>query len=166
MPRAWNKRHPMGEMEMVAEYVSREYPAADARLRVRLGTIQPAIAGRVLTPEESRALRPVLRWADAIAILPAEVVLIEAKIRAEPGAIAQLEVYRDLFPLTAELQPFLNRPLTLELVCAIEDPAVTAYARTRGIRVKVYRPSWLQEYLAKRARRETRPPRLGGLNVP
>jgi hypothetical protein len=155
----------MGEDQMVVEYVMREYAGMEARFRLRLGAYTSELDGRTLSLAESRALNRVERYADAIVVRPGELVIVEGKIRAEPGALGQLDLYELLVPLTAELKPFLNRPVVKELVCSIEDPLITAMARQREIRVKVYKPAWLPDYIAARNRREGRPKSSGGLGL-
>ena len=99
------------------------------------------------------------RWADAVVVSREELVVIEAKIRSMPGAISQLQLYGELVPQTPELRPYLGLPRVLELVVAVEDPAVRRLAERSGIRHRVYRPAWLPIYLEQLKRRETRAPR-------
>ncbi len=148
---------------MLSEYLAARYPHDQVRMRVRMGTVQlPATGG--LPEKDARAVNHVfLRWADAVVVTPAELVVIEAKMRADPSAISQLELYRDLVPLTQELLPFLGRRIVAELVVSIEDPAVTALAQRRAIRVRVYKPAWLGDWAAARRRNESRPTLRGGI---
>lgn len=163
MPRAWNKRGVWGEMQMLSEYLAAHYPNDQVRMRVRMGTVQLPTTGG-LSERDARAVNHVfLRWADAVVVTPTELIVIEAKMRADPSAISQLELYRELVPKTQELLPFLGRRIVAELVVSIEDPAVTAMASRRSIRVRVYKPAWLGEWAARRRRNESRPTLSGGL---
>lgn len=148
---------------MLSEYLAASYPRDQVRMRVRMGTVQlPATRG--LSARDARAVNHVfLRWADAVVLTPTELVVIEAKMRADPSAISQLEVYRDLVPKTQELLPFLDRRVVAELVVSVEDPVVTALAQRRGIRVRAYMPAWFGEWAARRQRFESRPTFDGGL---
>ena len=93
----------------------------------------------------------------------AAVHLVEAKIRLVPGALEQLELYRRLFPKTPELAHLRDRRLELHVVYAVEDPALVALARERGVNVHLFRPPWVDAYLAELAHRERRAPQLRGL---
>ena len=154
---------PLGEMRMLGEYIAREYPQATVFLRLRLGVIQPVGNHGDLDPAELRFLSALARYADAVVILPQEIVIVEAKMRSEPGAIAQLGLYARLAPMTPDLQPYLNRPIVKELVCSVPDPVVDLLARESEVRVKVYAPSWLPAWSAKRNRNKIRAPSPGGL---
>ena len=163
MVRPWRRRSPMGEMELLAEYVARTYPQDLVMMRVRLGTVTTEVDLSGL-PERSRGIVQVMaRWADAVIVRPHELVVLEAGMRSDTGDVSKLQIYGSLVPLTAELRPYLDRPTVLELVVAIEDPVVTAWAEAAGIRVRLYKPAWLAEWSAKRNRRESRAPHHGGL---
>jgi hypothetical protein len=152
-----------GEMRMVAEYLRRTYPNADVMMRVRLGSLLPdGVRGEI--PDDEAALLGVFRrWADAVVITPSELIVVEASIRSDTGDPSKLVIYGRLVPHTAELRPYLNRRLVLELVVAVEDPVVTAVAHEMGIRTRVYAPPWLPEYRAALHRRERRPTQARGL---
>jgi hypothetical protein len=155
-----------GEMRMVAEYVQRTYPQGMVFMRLRLGVMEPDVGPRALSPEEMAMLGVFRRWADAVVVTQDELIVVEASIRSDSGDPSKLVLYGRLVPKTPELTPFLNRRLVLELVVAVEDPAVTALAQEMGIRVRVYPPPWLPEYLAQLHRRERRPVQARGLLTP
>jgi hypothetical protein len=148
-----------GETRLLQEYVSAVYGQEDVYLRMRLGAAMP------LTPaaaEDEAGLAMVgvyRRWADAVVVTRDEVIIVEAKVRSNPGAISQLELYDELVPYTPELRPYLSRRRRLELVQAIGDPAVSRLCEKKGIRCVLWVPDWLPEYLAQLHRRETRAPR-------
>lgn len=144
---------------MLADYVADHYPDADAYFRQRVGPITTLTASDGLTDAERGMLGSFRRWVDVVVVTATEVVVVEAKMRSKPDALAQLRLYRDLVLATPELQPFLDRPLALELVVALEDPAVTRLAREFGVRHRVFKPAWLAEWLAQVRPREGRAPR-------
>lgn len=150
---------------MVAEYVRDTYPDAIVFMRLRLGTLQPDGPDRGYSQEELQTLGVFRRWADAVVVTPAEVVLIEVSIRSDTGDPSKLVIYGRLARHTPELQEYLDRPLVLELVVAVEDPVVTQLAREFGIRTRVYPPPWLPEYLSNLHRRERRPVQVRGLGI-
>lgn len=156
-------RLPLGESRMLGEYLAREYGDATVFMRLRLGTIEPAGQYPDLSPSERGIFRALARYADAIAVRPSELVIIEAKMRAEPDAISQLELYALLAPQTPELQPFLDRPLVMELVVAVPDPVVQLLADRRGVRVRHHAPAWLPRWSATQNARKRGAPRGGGL---
>lgn len=155
-----------GEMRMVAEYLRDTYPDAQVFMRLRLGTLQPDRAGEDLQEDELRMLGVFRRWADAVVVTPAELVVVEVSIRSDTGDPSKLVIYGRLVPHTPELREYRDRRLVLELVVAVEDPVVSQLAREFGIRTRTYRPSWLPEYMAQLHRRETRPAQVRGLLPP
>jgi hypothetical protein len=160
-------RYVYGETRMLTEYLAWSYPGAIVWERLRLGPLQPTSSAEGLSPEELSMMGVFRRWADAVAVTRDELVLIEGKMRSEPGAVAQLLLYRDLVSLTPELNDYRDRRLVLELVVAVEDPAVRRLCDQQGIRHRVFRPDWLAQWSAGRHRREGRAPRdLGAAAVP
>jgi hypothetical protein len=146
-------------MRLLSEWARAAYPDAEVWMRLRLGRATPLNPDLAGDPGIEGALRAFSRWADAVVVTRDELILVEAKVRSSPNAIGQLMLYRDLVPGTPELAGYLDRPLVLQLLVAVEDPAVTRLCAQAGIRHVVYRPPWLPEYLAQLHRRETVPPR-------
>lgn len=143
-PRTWAPR----EMQLVADWISSEYPDANYRMNVRLGTQHPRLQGKFLTESEQRMAGVFRRWADAVIITKTELLLVEAAIRPQPGKIAQLHLYEMLLPSTPELEEFKNLTIVKVLLCAIPDPVLIQLARSQGIRVVTYRPDWVDEYIS------------------
>ena len=104
----------------------------------------------------------VFNWyADGVVVLDDQVLCIEAKLRATPSAVSQVEFYLQQMMRTPELQKYMNRPFVPVVLWAIDDPAVSAYARGRGVRVAVYTPVWIEDWMQQvlyRTRR-TNPPK-------
>lgn len=153
--RQWQPR----EMRLVSEWIAETYPDYPSQTRVRLGPIRTELQGVELTDAELRGLGVWRRWADAIVFMPDRLVLIEAKIRPGPGDISQVELYEDLIPKTPELKEHKGKRIEKLLLYAIDDKAIAAMAKRRGIRVVLFHPSWVDEYLLTLYPRERRAPR-------
>lgn len=143
MPRKWQPR----EMRMLAEWLAETYPKETYLTRVRLGRIEPLLSATELTENERRALGVHRRWADAVVLLDDRVLLIEAKIRPQPGVISQLELYARLLPHTPELASHAHLPIEMILLYAIEDELINLLAREKSIRCVFYHPDWVDEYI-------------------
>jgi hypothetical protein len=107
----------------------------------------------------------VYNWyADAVIVLDDQVLCIEAKMRATPSAVSQVEFYLGQMIRTPAMQQYMNRPFVPLCLWAIDDPAVSAYARGRGVRVEVFTPSWIEEYMTASLyrTRATNPPEPSG----
>lgn len=154
MPRQWQPR----ELRMLAEWLAETYPRAEYMTRVRLGRIEPRVDSGQLTDAEIRQIGVHRRWADAVVLLQDRVLLIEAKIRPQPGVISQLELYARLLPHTPELADHIHKPLEIVLLYAVEDELITLMAREKGFRCVYYRPAWVDAYLDELYPRE----RTGG----
>ena len=162
MPRDYTLR----EMRLVSEWVTQQYPTATIRFRVDVGDLTPAMSATGLSQAELRRLGRSRRWVDAIVIESQTVHLVEGKVRLKAEAIAQLELYRMLFPLTPELANLGGKGLELHLVYAVEDLAIVALARSKGILAHYFHPAWVDEYLTLLRARETRGSQPRGLPVP
>ncbi len=151
--RKWQPR----EQRMLSEYMAEFFPEVRYQVRVRLGSPQPRAQGRFST-EEVKMLGVWRRWADALAYLPTnELLLIEAKIRPEPGVISQIKLYERLISHTPELLPYTAWPIRKRIVYAIPDAATFMLAREDNIEVVHYEPKWLGEYLNVLQKRESQP---------
>jgi hypothetical protein len=147
-------------MQMVTEWLQKTQTGKRWQTRVRLGSPTSSTPTVDMTVEERAMVGMWRRWADAIILEPDKVTLIEAAIRPQPGKISQLELYAMLFPHTPELQPWWGVPLRLLLLYAIEDPATTYLARSKGILAVQYQPTWLPAYMQLLLPRERRGHRL------
>lgn len=145
-------------MRMISEWLAQEYPQADYKTQIRLGRIQPRLAGQFISDEEVRMLGSFRRFADAMVFLPDRLVLIEAAIRPDPGDISKLELYLELIPNTPELAEFAHLPVEVVLLYAMPDDVLLYLARKKGFRLAYFRPAWVEEYLAELYPREQRAP--------
>jgi len=154
--RQWQPR----ELKMLSEYLTQEFPETPYKTRVRLGRPQPRAGGKY-TREELLAVGVFRRWADALIFLPTnELLLIEAKIRPEPGTVSQIMLYERLIPHTPELLKYSSWNIRKRIVYAIPDPATFMLAREQNIEVVEFRPKWIDEYVKILLPREKSPHRL------
>lgn len=143
---------------MVSEYLAKYYSEYPTKTRIRVGSIHPDLEPDQLSDAERRAVGVWRRWADAIVFMPDRLILIEAAIRPSPGDISQLELYEHLLPQTPELAEHKEKPIEKVLLFALEDPVVVDMARSRGIKVTYFHPSWIDDYLKVLYPRERRAP--------
>jgi hypothetical protein len=152
--REWQPR----EMKLVQEYIIAYHPKARRITRVRLGQMSPQLIMPGMTPEERNQLTVWRRWADAIAIYPDHVVIVEGAIRSDPGDVSKLKLYARLFPVTPEFAEDAKKRLELELVSAIPDPVTAQMAGEDGIKYVTFSPPWVDEYIKILYPRERRAP--------
>lgn len=98
--------------------------------RVRIGPIP--------SKQMAREYMVLLRWVDAIVVKEGIVYLIEAKIRPEPGAIGQLELYKELFPQTLEFSAYENYPVQMILLSSIPDLSIAELCSKKGIAFELF----------------------------
>lgn len=151
------------ERRLLAEWLVLRFPNERVQQQVRLGAYTPSIGTAGLDRTEIKALGVWRRYADAIVFRRTELILIEASLPADVGYVSRLELYRRLVPLTPELAPVATLPVVLLYLCAIEDPVVTAIAREHGIKVEVFQPSWVGQFIAGLEANKRRAPYAGGL---
>jgi len=81
------------------------------------------------------------------------VIIIEAKIRPDPGAISQLKLYGQLFPKTPEFKQLKHLPVKLMLVVAYHDPEVEELCKREGIEYRFFSPPWVKLYWKEKLER-------------
>ena len=134
-----NKTGPIRENRLVSEWLLKTHPNALQWRRVRVGPL----------PEgpDAAMYGIVRRWADIVFKDEEGVHIIEAKMRPDPGAISQLQVYARLFPTTPEFREYWGLPLHLHLLTTSKDPVVLELAQEQGIHYEIYMPAWAKKYL-------------------
>lgn len=95
----------------------------------------------------------IRRWADAVFFENDTIYIIEAKIGPDVGAIAQLELYRNLFPKTPEFSLWKDKPIKLIFLTTIMDKAAKQLAESKGIEYITYSPAWVKEYWDEKIKR-------------
>lgn len=126
------------ERILLSEYIRAKYPNVPSWIRREVGAI-PNVPN-------SAAYARTRRWVDGIIRTYEGIVLIEAKMKPDPKALAQLDLYDSLFGETPEFEKYWNEPRRLELVTALPDTNVTALAPSYGIEHVVFRPSNFEEW--------------------
>jgi len=129
------------ESKLVYEWVGKEYPKALQWRRVRLG---PRLKGK-----EGAMYGVIRRWADLVFKDDNTIYIVEAKIRPDVGALAQLELYCQLFPKTPEFSEFALLPIKLIFLTSIDDKEARRLAKDKGIDFVVYSPQWVKDYWAE-----------------
>ena len=101
---------------------------------------------------QARMYQVLMRWADAILWTGEEIIIIEAKVRPNAGAIGQLEHYIELFKKTPEFRRYWERPIKGVLLVGLPDVDLAGHAASKGLEFVVFRKPWIEEYLAERKR--------------
>jgi hypothetical protein len=96
------------------------------------------------------------RYPDAVVLDSHLVTIVEACLKPDPGKISLIELYRDLFPKTPEMEEFRLLPIDMLLVWAVPDEALATMARAHGIKVEVFQPQWVIDWLDTLAFRKRR----------
>lgn len=120
------------ESVLVNEYLLTKFRTKPQWKRVRLG--------QAANQSEAKIYSVTLRWADAIVISEGFVIIIEAKLRPEPGAFGQLENYKKLFPATPEFSQWKDWPIKMVLLTPKIDLNLVELATDKGIDYVVFIP--------------------------
>ena len=143
---------------MLLEYLNKNYPPGSWRTNVRLGTPTPRLQAIALTPGEKRMLKIALPTADAVAILPDRVDILEVATEPRVYKVCQLKLYGHLFGVTEEYRAHWKKPISLLVIATFKNPLLEWFSRKEGVRWIVYRPIWWDEYEStRRPRRFTAP---------
>lgn len=146
------------ETRLVGEYLAERYPDARTFQRCRIGPLPPGLPTAGLSEAETRTLWVWRRWVDAIAVVDHRVILIEAGLLPDLGDISKLVGYMRMFRGSPDWQEYRDWPLEGELVWAVDDPVGRRLALDAGLRVVLFHPAWVDEYLATLAARHRRAP--------
>lgn len=137
------------ESALLDEWLSLRYPGVRSSGRLRLGPTTVTVVGRELTPEQVRMLSVENWYADAIVLAPGEQLVVEAKVQAKPAAIGEVLFYQRLLARTPELQGFGAVRFQPLVLFAESDADVTDFAHGLGVRVEIYSPPWIADYIAR-----------------
>jgi hypothetical protein len=149
IPLGTRRRTPASTM-LLHEWVSAKYPLAQVFYELRLGPTQKLVSGVSLSPALETMLRNSNWYADAIVVTPAEGLVVEAKVDPDSGAIGQALFYRTLIMSTPAMQPYLHMQFNPVVLFAEDDTTMTPWARSLGVRVEIYTPTWIETYLVNR----------------
>lgn len=155
------RRQMLGETRLLMEYLAEAYPDDRWLTNVKVGTDLKPRVGLALSEEERRMFKVYQRFPDAVVVRPHELVVIEATIARSPEKVGRLLEYLLIVPHTAELKPFLDRPIVGELVTAQADGVAAMLAQRQGMRYVVFAPPWLEEFYAIHPGRHRRAPAPG-----
>src|SRR5258707_15663059 len=75
--------------QLLREWAAIKYPSAHLFEQFRLGPTSAHLSGVKVSPALEALLRVELWYADGVLPLPNETLVIEAKVKATPGAIGQ-----------------------------------------------------------------------------
>jgi hypothetical protein len=139
----------VNESALLAEWLSIKYPGVGSLGRLRLGPTSAYVIGRDIPPNLAAMLSVENWYADAIVLAPGEQLVIEAKVQAKPAAIAEVLFYQRLLSRTPELQAYLQMVFQPVVLFAEADDDVSDFARSLGVRVEVYTPPWIVDYLLR-----------------
>jgi hypothetical protein len=133
--RSWEPR----ETRLLGEWSLRNYPGQRVVYRARLGPLS-----------DNPIYKSVSRYADALIFTDSGVIIVEAKLDSDLGAVAQLEHYAQLFRQTPDYIDYWTKPIKLILLVARQREDVTQFAAAKGIAVILFFPDWVQDYFSER----------------
>lgn len=114
---------------------------------LRLGPTVMTTNGLELTPKLEAMIRVRNRYADLVGVSGGTLLIIEAKVVIDDASLGQIEGYLALVSSTPALKKYLTLPMCGVLLAALDDSLVRQRALQKGIRVEIYSPSWVQDYL-------------------
>ncbi len=134
------------EARYVSQYLVDKFPDRLTMHRVPLGEIPQVLQDALGPPTAKKWFRPSRPVADAIAITPDALILIEGKIFDPNRGIGQLYFYERLIGFTPELQRYKDLPVRLRLVTARLPPWASHAEAFPEIEIEEYQPEWIEEY--------------------
>jgi hypothetical protein len=150
------KRRMQTERLLCSQYVAENYPTARTFIQQYLGPIAVPETTDVLTYRDKLAIGTGRRRADAVLVLPDKIIIIESYVHVQLGKLSQLLTYIELIKSTPELQFAAHLPIFGKLLGAQRDPILDQMAAKFGIEVIIFKPKWVNDYLATVAVRHSR----------
>ena len=138
------------ESQLLKEWVKAKYPLATVFPELRLGPTRKHLVGVEVSPQLEAMLRVSNWYADCVIITPSEGLVVEAKVDPKPAAVGEALFYRTLIFSTPAMQPYLHMQFNPVVLFAEDDSAVTPFARSLGVRVEIWTPPWIADYLVNR----------------
>jgi hypothetical protein len=156
------RRQLFAESRLVSEYLAETYPGAQWFVNLRIGATGTMDGVDLTDPGQVGLLRNRNRYADAVVVTPAELVVVEGTMWQADAKVGQLQAYMMVVRFTPALLPYLERPVVGELVTGQDDPLAAAICRRAGIRYVHYEPPWIDDFYAAYPHRRRRPTYVGG----
>ena len=158
------RRNLLAESRLVAEYLAERYPGAQWFMNLRIGATGLMPGVDLTDPGIEQMVRRRNRYADAIVVTPAELVVIEGTMWLADQKVGQLQAYLLIVRDTPALAPYLGRPVIGELVTGQHDDAAEILCQRAGLRYVHYEPKWIDDFYAAYPHRRRRPSFLGRAN--
>lgn len=137
------------ERRLAVWYAETFHPGRYYATHVRLGSLNPILDGSDLTETQRLALLGSFRrLADLVVYPPPDLWIVEAKVRLQPIALAELEIYGRLAHNTPELFDWRDSPMHLAVVYIVTDALVVSLANEKGILAIQLDPPFKDELLA------------------
>jgi len=135
------------------DYLKATYWGDQVFTNIRVGPLEPHVPRDGLSDAQKRLMGSFRRYADAVVVLPGELVVVETTMLKAVMKIGPLLEYLKLVPETPELAQFLSRPVRGELVSPIPDPRTADLCRESGLRFVVFEVDWLDFFIAEKGAR-------------
>jgi len=133
------------ETRLIAEYLKERYPEFPFIMKQPLGAVSEELMKTEGYERAIKVMRPFRPEVDAVVILPAHLLIIEAKVWSIVDGLAKLPLYKSLVPATPELKQFFPREIMMQLVVGWTNTNLQIMARDMDVEVKVFRPDWVVE---------------------
>lgn len=137
------------ETRLIAEYCKDTYGQFPFTLKQPLGAIREDLSREYGFAKALALSRPSRPEADALIFHPKWLILIEAKVWHIIDGLAKLPLYKSLVPVTPELLQYRDREIIMEIVVPWTNPNLELMATSIGATVKLYKPLWIDEVVAK-----------------
>jgi hypothetical protein len=145
------------ERRLISEWAAQRHPQDVVTFNCPLGSIHEDLANVYGQLQGLQKWRSWRMKADAVIRTKTTIVVAEAKIYEIKSAIGDLLIYNLLLPHTPELQPYLPRTIDLVMVTPWITPTVQELATATGIRLELFSPDWVKDYVEEHSRYFTRP---------
>lgn len=133
------------ETRLIAEYLKERYPEFSFIMKQPLGVVSEELMKTEGYDRAIKVMRPFRPEVDAVVILPAHLLIIEAKVWSIVDGLAKLPLYKSLISVTPELKQYMPREVMMQLVVGWVNPNLEIMARAMDVEIKLYRPDWLVE---------------------
>ena len=148
------------ERRYIVEWAEARFPGARKQFNVPIGPVPEEVIKALGFTKGVRFFRPYRPKIDCLVFLPDKLIAAEAEILVPKAAIRDLILYKQLLPQSPELGEYKLKPMEFYLVMPESIGWVEEIARQNGIKIDIFKPAWIDEYVKAMGKYWTKEGRL------
>jgi hypothetical protein len=138
------------ERRYIVEWYNKNYAGIRVKFNAAIGPVPSEIIKEMGFERAVRAYKPMRKKIDCLIFDTTKLIAAEAEIVAPLNAIRDIIFYRDLLKDSPDLGEWMNKPHEMVLVMPYKTEEVERLCKRYDIRLDIFKPAWIDEYLEER----------------